>query len=440
MPKKIKCILLCLGLVLSLCGCMRTVDQMYRLPKRSEEFEGLQAAMDKAMSGMSHCAPLAGENQQAVQMADLNGDGVEEYLLFAKSDSEHPLKILVFARNEDTFLLAQTIESNGSAFDMVEYVQMDDKGGMELVFGSLLADQVLKSVSVYTFGADLTGELLVTANYTRFLTVDLDEDQRSELFVLRPGQTETDAGVAEVYGMENGTMERSNEVGMSQPVDKLKRILVGDLSGGQRAVYVACAVDETALITDVYTDMDSKLANVSLSNESGTSVKTLRNYYIYADDIDSDGVVELPSLMAMKTVGETVLPDRHQLIRWYAMKPTGDEVDKRFTYHNLVGGWYMELDPQWAPRLMVLAQGTNYEFYIWDEAYESTQRLLTVYILTDQDRGQQATRDGRFLLQSTDKVTYAAALEPAAAEYGITRESVIGDFHLIRQVWKTGET
>ncbi len=440
MPKKLKCILLCLGLAFSLCGCMRTVDQMYRLPKRSEDFEGFQAVMDSAMSGLQYSAPLAGENQQAVQMADLNGDGADEYLLFAKSDAAHPLKILVFTQTEDTFVLAQTIESIGSAFDMVEYVQMDGAGGVELVFGSLLADQVIKSVSVYTFTADLKGQLLVTANYTRFLTVDLDEDRRSELFLLRPGQTETDNGLAELYGVENGSMERSNEVSMSQPVDQLKRILVGDLSGGQRAVYAACAVDERSLITDVYTADGDKLNNVSLSNESGTSVKTLRNYYIYADDIDADGVVELPSLMDMKTVEETPSSERHQLIRWYAMTPTGTQVDKAFTYHNLVGGWYMELSAQWAPRLMVLAQGSNYEFYIWDEEFETTKRLLTVWVLTDQNRAQQATLEGRFVIQSTDKVTYAAALEPVAAQYGITRSSVLKDFHLIRQVWKTGET
>ncbi len=438
--RKIKCIILCLLAMFALTGCMRTVEQMYSLPKRSEEFQDLQLAIDKAMPGMEYCAPLAGENQQAVQMADLNGDGREEYLLFAKSDFDRPLRILIFSQTEDTFTLVQTIESNGTAFDQVEYVQMDDEGGIELVFGSLLADQVLRSACVYSFSDDLRATMLVSANYTRFLTVDIDEDNRSELFVLRPGPTETDNGVAEVYGIENGFMERSNEVNMSRSVDDLKRILVGDLHGGQRAVYVASAVDETALITDVYTVLDARLANVSLSNESGTSVNTLRNYYMYADDIDADGTVELPALIPMQTVEEAPAPERHQLIRWYAMKPDGAEVDKRYTYHNLVGGWYLELDSSWASQLMVLSQGTNYEFYLWDSTFESTQRLMTIYVLTGDDRTEQASADGRFALYTTEKVIYAAGLEPAAAKYSITRESITEDFKLIQQDWKTGET
>ena len=41
-----------------LTGCMLTVDQMYCLPKRSEAFRNLQAAIDSAMAGLSYCAPL----------------------------------------------------------------------------------------------------------------------------------------------------------------------------------------------------------------------------------------------------------------------------------------------------------------------------------------------------------------------------------------------
>ena len=68
--------------VLLLTGCqMRTADQMYSIPMRSEADGSLQQVIDQAMIGMEYCAPRSGENQQAVQMADLDGDGISEYLL-----------------------------------------------------------------------------------------------------------------------------------------------------------------------------------------------------------------------------------------------------------------------------------------------------------------------------------------------------------------------
>ena len=349
------------------------------------------------------------------------------------------MRILVFQEIDGTFVNVDTVASNGSAFDQVEYVNMDDRGGVEVIVGRQLSDQLTRTASVYTFTQDGL-EQLVAVNYTKFLTTDLNNDGASELFLLRPGQTETDNGVAELYSVHNGSMERYNEVAMSQPADKLKRIIVGKLDGGKTAVYIASAVGDMALITDVYTLRDEKLTNVTLSMESGTSVQTMRNFYVYADDIDKDGVVELPSLITMHPLPGMMSADMHHLIRWYAMTPDGGEVDKMCTYHNFVGGWYMQVSSQWAQRLVVLHQGYQTEFYIWDADFTTTEKLMTVYAFTGQNREEQGLADGRFVLQKTDSVVYAASLEEAALQYQLTQENVVYSFRLIQQNWKTGET
>ena len=431
-----------LALLLVACllsGCMLTVDEMYRLPKRSEAYNNLQSSIDKAMAGLVYSAPLAGENQQPVQMADLDGDGIQEYLLFAKSTQEKPLRILVFRNLDETFVHTDTVECNGSAFDQVEYVDMDGNGGMEIVVGRQLSDQVIRSVSVYTLTGDELVQL-VTANYSKFLTTDLDENAMPELFLLRPGETETDNGVAELYRMKNGVIERYNEAVMSQPADHLKRIIIGNLDGGKTAVFSASAVGDNALVTDIFVVLEGTLKNVAFSNESGTAVQTMRNYYVYADDIDNDTIVELPFLIPMKPMQDMVVTDTHQLIRWFSMTPEGSEVNKMYTYHNFVGGWYMQLQSQWAPRLAVRNVGQQYEFYLWDESYNNPQKVLTVYVLTAQNREEQAVQDGRFVLLKTDSTVYAAKTEECAAEYDLNQETITYSFRLIHKDWKTGET
>lgn len=439
MRRKYNCIILLILAAVLLTGCMRTVDQMYYPPKRSEDYMNLQSAIDGAMTGLEYSAPLAGENQQAVQNADLNGDGIQEYLVYAKGSSEYPLCILVFQQIDETFVHVQTIQSAGAAFEQVEYAKMDNQGGVEIVVGRQLADSVVRSVSVYTFNETMEVTTLVTTNSSKFLTVDLDGDNRSELFVLRPGQTDADNGIAEFYGLENGNLERSNEINMSEPVDKLKRVLVGKLYGGEPAVYVASAVEDAKLITDVYTCVNGMLKNVSFSNESGTSVQTMRNYYVYADDIDNDGVVELPYLITMMPMADGTSAERHDLIRWYAMKADGSEVDKMYTFHNFVGGWYLQLDEQWASRLTVLQQGSHYEFYLWNDRFTQTQKILTISALSGQNRAEQDNTD-RFVVYRTETITYWGTLEEGAAEYGITQALITERFHLIQRDWKTGET
>ena len=421
-------------------GCsMMTVEEMYLLPKHSDSYNNLQSAIDDAMEGRSYSAPMTGENQQNVQLADLDGDGKEEYILFAKSTEEKPLRIFVFKSDQGNSSLLTTVECNGSAFDIVEYANMDGRPGLEMIVGRRLSDQVIRSVSVYTMTEEGMVQM-VSVNYTKLLTVDLDGNHQSELMVIRPGMEEGGAGAVELYAVKNNTMGRYNEVALSQPSDKLKRVMLGNLDGGQPAVFTACTVDDTAIITDIYTLVGDLLINVAVSNPTGTSIQTMRNFYVYADDLDNDSVVELPSLMNMKPLEGKLNEDRHHLIRWYAMTPEGESVDKMYSFHNFVGGWYVHLDSEWAPRIVVETYGNQYIFHLWDASYKTTQKLFTITALNGPNREERALNDGGFVLLRTESTLYAANLSDAAEELNLTQESLIFSFRLIQQDWKTGET
>ena len=427
-------------LAISLSGCVMTVDQMYVPPRRSESYRNLQAVMDEFMTGLEYCAPIAGENQQTVQMADLNGDGLKEVMVFVKGSDERPLKILIFRLEGGEYVPLSVLEAAGTAYDQVEYIQLDGKPGLELVVGRQVSDLVMRNLTIYRFSGGQPEQLL-TVNYQKFLTLDMGGDGLSDLFVLHPGQTENDCGVVELYSMQEGTVTKSPEVNLSQSVSKLKRIMTGSLHGGEKAVFVASSVDDASIVTDVYALVDGKLTNVSMSNESGTSVKTVRNYYVYAEDIDGDGVLELPSLISMRWPQEgRSTEEREHLIRWYALGADGAEYDKRYTYHNYLQGWYMEVDGQQANRLCVVPEDTGrFAFCLWDRKFQKLEKLWTVYVLTGEDRSSAATEENRFLLHKTDSVVYAAQLEDAGVLAGITQERLIGTFFLIQSDWKTGE-
>lgn len=437
--KKLLCAALAAALSFTLFGCVMTVDQMYVPPRRSESYKNLQAVMDEFMGDLEYCAPITGENQQSVQMADLTGDGVKEVVVFVKGSDEHPLKVMIFKLEDEEYVPLSFLEFTGTAFDQVEYIQLDGQPGLELVVGRQVSDQVLRNVTVYHWGGGQPEQLL-TVNYQKFLTLDMNKDGRGDLFVLRPGRTDTDCGVVELYSAPSGTVEKSAEVSLSQPVGQLKRIMTGSLHDGARAVFVASVVDAETIVTDVYALVGGALTNVSMSNESGTSVKTVRNYYVYAEDIDGDGVLELPSLISMRSPTLERSGEREHLIRWYALGTDGSEHDKCYTYHNYLQGWYMELDAKLVSRLCVVPEDTGrFAFCLWDEYYGSMEKLWSVYVLTGEDRSNVAVEDGRFVLLKTDTVVYAAYLETAALELGVSPETLTNSFFLIQSDWKTGE-
>ena len=435
--KFITLILLLSAMLLS--GCMlQTVEDMYCLPKRSEDHDHLQSTIDAVMAELQYAAPLSGENRQSLQMADLNGDGTDEYLVFAKSDSDAPLRILIFQNTADGYTLMTTVNGQGTAFDRVEYVDIDGDGAQELVVGCRVSDQILGHVAVYSLAGGEAKQLL-GANYGQFLTCDLNNDRCSELMILSPGETDAQRGAALLYHWKNGRMERSAEVELSSAVEHIKRIMVGKLHGGTPAVYVAGTSDGNAIVTDVLSMKSGVFTNISFSNESGTSVRTLRNYYVYADDVDDDGVLELPSLITMASAHSQGREDRY-LIRWFAMDLEGAEVDKLYSFHNFAGGWYVCLDNEWATQLSVEQTNDAYRFFVWDADKQKNIPIFTIFALTGQNRDADAVEDGRFVLHRTDRVVYAGLLEEDAAEYGITQINLINDFRLIQKDWNTGET
>ena len=223
--------------VLLLSGCaMRTVEDMYTPPRRSAEYEDLQRAIDEAMSGLSYAAPLSGEYRQSVQMADLNGDGRDEYLLFAKDTSDKPLKIMIFTRDADGCRLTETLENQGAAFDMVNYVDLDGEGGLELVVGRQISNVILRSVSVYSFRDDRANRIH-SGNYSKIVPTDLNSDGISELMIITRGESDVDNAVASLFSYEDGAMVRSREADLSAGSDRIKRIMVGRLHRDVPAVY-----------------------------------------------------------------------------------------------------------------------------------------------------------------------------------------------------------
>ena len=431
-------LLLLLAAVCLLSGCALPTVELYCLPKRPQSYSDLQEVFDSAMVGLEYSAPRAGQNQQTVQMADLDGDGIREYLLFAKTEGDKPLRILIFAQQDGDYALVDTIACNGTAFDRVDYAEMDGDTGLELIIGCRLGGQLPRSASVYSF-ADEKSRLLLSSHYTDLYTCDLDGNQLLEMLVIRAGDTDTEDAVLELYSLASGNPHRYNEERLSVPVDQIKCVTLGSLTGGQNAVFVCSGTEEIESLTDVYALRGSKLVNVARENPSVQRVSTVHGYYVYAQDIDKNGEVELPALLPMRDVSGVSGKTEPNLIRWSTIDDHGQMTPKLYTYHDFLSGWYLELEGQWIGSLSVTRHANNFDFYLWDTETNTAQKVFSIHVLSGQDREAQALVDNRFVLYKGESVIYAARLEVASGALEITQEQLIAYFHLIRQDWKSGE-
>lgn len=422
--------------MLLLGGCAaRTVDEMYSLPRRSSQNNNLREVVEAAMEGTVYAAPVFGENQESVQTADLDGDGVEEYLVFARGEKDNSLQILLFKQNADKkYEHWETIVCKGATFEQIQYAPIDDRPGEELIVGTRINDQVTRTVSLYSFATGQS-EKIKSMVYQKMAICDLNQDGICELMVIQNGDYGSDNGSVRLYSYTDGSVLGSVEAKLSASPDQIKRIVVNRLSSGESAVYVASSSNEQSIITDIFALRSGVFTNISLSAEGGASMQPLRNDFVYAEDMDSDGTLELPALVTMMyNITE------QNMIRWYSVDVDGNETNKLYTFHNLSDGWYMEINSEWIDRFAAEKDGNMYMFYMWNYSYGSAVPVFSVYSFTDKDRDFQADAQNRFALYRGEDVVYAAKLESGSAIYGITENYLQSAFHLIRQEWKSAES
>lgn len=434
MRLKYRRMLLLLLLTMLFSGCVaKSPDQLYTLPRQPDSYSELQAAIAAAVSGdIVYSAPVSGENRQSVQMQDLDGDGTDEALVFAKGNGELPMKIFVFRKSiSGEYSLSSTMESEGTSFDRVSYTQIDGSPGLEIIVGCSISDQLLHSLSVYTFENNMTVKL-VSANYTAYTLADLNADGRTDLFVLK-ARSEPEGFVAELYCYRDGALMREPELELSSCGD-LKRMISGYAEPELPAVFVAVQTDDGIMNTDVFTMSGGRFINIAKDTDSTTV--TARSYPVYATDIDSDGIMELPDVIAL---GNDPV---HQVIYWYNLGETGKKTVKRLTYHDFSGGFYLILDDVWMSRLQITSEssgseGTILRFYLMEAVEENL--LFALYQSSGPDRKNALASEMRFLIYEQSDICFTAELGSKAEDCGVDRDNLSERFQLIHTDWNTGE-
>ncbi len=424
-------------------GCSRQpADTLYALPRQPDEYYELQSAIDQVLGkGTAYAGPLTGSNQQAVQLADLDGDGEDEAIVFIKVSGTKALRACIFDNGEDgTYKNTAVIEGDGSAFDAVDYIQMDGEPGLEIIVGRQLSEQISQSLGAYAYRDGRLVELM-TANYAEYTVVDLDGDDCRDIFILRQ-EADDRTGVAELYRYENGGVIREPEVSLSTGATQIKRMVTGYASPGVPAVFVASAYGQENIITDIFAFMDGTFRNVSTNAETGLSAQTVRNYNVYAADIDNDGLVELPTPVALPSM--EIAEETYWVIDWFNLGVDGQRTTKMTTFHSYQNGWYLEIPELWRDRITVTRRQADfdihgYTFSQWNGRGEQSEEIFTIYSFAGDDRLEQASAEGRFLLAEKGETAFAASFGESAWAQELTEQDLKTMFHFIQVDWNSGE-
>lgn len=439
--KKLK-ILALAALCALMCGCSAmTAEDFYSLPQLSSTYIALQSEINALMSGgAEYASPSSGQNRQAVQLEDLNGDGKTEAIVFTsvRGDAK-PLKIHIFEDGGDKFTEVAKIEGEGTGIESVSYLDMDMDGSKEIAVGWRIASG-MNILSVYSM-KDYSEHNIFSTDYTKYSAYDLDGDGADEIAVLHAGAPDG-GGSAELFRVSGGAV-RAESCALSDEIRTIERVRTTVLEDNAPAIIVESRTDGGGLVTDILASGESGLRNLAIDALNRES-STLRPLQIWSRDLDGDGVIEVPQLEALPYQSEAA--SIYYLTRWYHYDASGYRTCVASTYMNNDDSWYLTIPEAWCNIITVRDQAvTSGEraviLSVVGEDGESTD-FLVIYTVTGDNREERASAGRRFILRHEEDRVYAAAILPAA-ENGlpirIDRDTVRESFNILYSEWITGE-
>ncbi len=425
-------------------GCwMKDVDELYKLPQQSEEYIQLQGMIEEVLNnGAEYISPTSGSHRQSVQLIDLNGDGNDEAVVFFKntadSDTDKALKIYIFENIDDEYREAAVIEGDGTGIESVDYEDLTGDGCLDIVVGWKISSEI-RMLNVYSMDK-FEAAVIATTDYSEYSLCNIDGRGSDELVVIHFGTSEN-KGVVEMYTFgRNGEVDKES-ADLSKGIESIDSVKSGFLSDGKPALFVEGAYGDNGVITDIFASINRKFTNITL-NDSGISTSTVRNYAVYATDIDHDGVMEIPALQYLNTEdGQT----RVWLFQWYTYSVTGSHisrVSKCATFHDYSDGWYFEVPEDWPENITIRREDKDTAervivFSVWNGSDEPPVDFMSIYTLTGNNRYKRAEIKGRFTIYDDGDTIYAAKIitEAGNSEYLLSEDDIISRFHIIQTEW-----
>lgn len=460
--------MLCALILMLLTGCIfRSPDELYRPPERSPGYEKLTAKIDEIKReleveysvAIEPAVIYAGSNTAPIQLQDLDEDGEPETAVtfLRVPGAEMPLRIYFMTlQPDDSYQVSGVVEGDGAAIYAVDYVDFNGGGKKELVVSWQTSTNVYQ-LGVYALentpqNADKKPSLpsvrvewpeateLMKTTYSGYSLLDIDQDGRTELAVIRVDSAGTNS-LVEMYSWRGDAFVSLGSVRLSTGITALSRVQANFVAGSVRALYITSILIDGSQATDIVVWRNNELVNLTLNPETGVSDETIRGYFggVGASDVNNDTILEMPRPHMLPSYSEGVSSD-FWLLDWSQYDITGRAIPVFTTYHNTMDGWYFEIPNRWVDKITIARDDSvsgerAVVFYHWNGIDQEPTPFLAIYKMTGTNRTVRATRENRFILSEDESTIYAASFLGREWDCGLDEMDVMDRFHRILNGW-----
>lgn len=339
------------------------VDGLITSPKLTrEQSEIHQALVASVGNNITLKYPKSGENRSAFVIKNIDDEPGEEALVFYEytgAEKKDGLMVSVLDKNEDDkWTSVKEISGTGSEVSTVIISDMGSDKETEVIVGYTNFSGEEKTLEVYNYdNGDL--KTIGTDNYSLLESYDINGDGTDELIIVNKKigankkDNSDDSYSASLLEVRDGKLFKTQSVEMCKNTTSYVNSVTGKVQGEIPAIYIDELTDKNQLQTEIIYYRYDSLQNPIYSEKETLIPICTRPVGYYSQDVDSDGIVEIPSVKTMLGYETAVEEEKLYLTSWYVYEDFYELNLKYSGYYSISDGYSMMFPNRWDGQVTV---------------------------------------------------------------------------------------
>ena len=433
---------LCSAVLLSGCA-MQYGDGLLALPSLPAEHLELQSQINKVLeTGAVSAAAESGENRQSIQQIDLDGDSENEYIAFFRAPDGNYL-IKAYKKTKDDYEEIGSADAAGLSLHSIYYPVSSVTGEKALAICWGIDESNNYGMTVYAF-TNQGMENVLNVQYSGILVGDFNGDSLDELCFAVKDQSGGQLSLR-VYETDGDAYSLESEVPLCSEARSISQMTLGRVSSSRKALFLDSVAYGGGFVSDVLTyGSDGKLRNLTRSRDSGSGIDTWRSAEVFCQDIDGDGILEVPAASSMMS---NLYPDEKSKLGWFVFGADGSRECRMYTYHVPSDDWYFLWPSRWDDRVAVqmnrYSRMVKTTFFALPDTYSigelpaagEDNTVLTLYIFSGDNRQAYLSNYGATEILQKNGLVYAYVPGSRYKQYAMTEQEILAAFKTIETEW-----
>lgn len=406
-------------LSLSLAGCSSvglSVENLMHPPRAVGDKAEIQSLIDSvAGEGYTLKYPQSGSHRSAITMKDIDSDSEEEALAFYMPQGDiAKVHLLVMDNIDGKWQAVGDFKGPNTAVESLNFCDLDGNGIFEIVTSWKTFTTNVNQLSFYIYEENKTREVPCEYTASSILWGDFTEENGDELMLLSLSSTETQASATLLdLNVNKSELSLIGTAELNADVASYASLQMGNIFENQLG-----AVIDGCTLTGEYTTQllyfnsyFGSLERISFTEDVVYNQK-LRSYPVMSEDVNDDGIIEVPSAFKHK-----IEKDRTDVVAaadlyWCQQTQSGTVLLVKRETASFAYGFTFEIPKSWDFEFTALTNHDTGEvtFYKWNK--DKCDSSMLTFRIFEKEKAEDTA--GYTVLQETDTRIYTFKISDGA--------------------------